>query len=125
MADDTTNEYTVVNQKQEKPKEKTGLMESFAFILVAIANNISSGGLTEMVNLFRMLFRSFLATLLVIGGGWFLWQLATTKDAELNKYAGVIIGFVTASVIGVAVGFYFGGQDRSKKPNNEGIKPIE
>lgn len=118
MAEDNTAEYTVV-KKDEKP---IGIFKAFALILVAVANNIAASGPTEMTNIFRTLFRSFLATVLVIGGGWFLWELAFAKDGDLNKYAGVIIGFITASVIGIAVGFYFGGQDRSKKPEPEELQ---
>lgn len=110
-------EYTVLKQGGETDKP-IGMWQALCLILVSIAANIKSAGPIEMSNMFRVFFRSMLATILVIGGGSFLWKAAFVAKESLNEHTGVIVGFITASVIGVAVGFYFGGQDRSKEPES-------
>lgn len=84
-----------------------------------IAENIRLAGPVEMVNMFRTVYRSFLATVLVIGGGIFLWTAAFMDKEKVHEQTAFIVGFITASVIGVAIGFYFGGQDRQKKVEPE------
>ena len=44
------------------------------------------------------IFRKFLALIIVIGGGWYLWEKA--PEGEVRVYV--------VSLISVAVGFYFG-----------------
>lgn len=90
------------------PEERIGLFQ-------AIVALIAQSSLTELADLFRVWFRAFLATVMVVGGGWFLWSAAMLPDEKLNEYTGVIIGFITASFVGIAVSFYFGGQDGEKK----------
>ena len=114
----------MVNEATEQPKEETkiGLWRAIctifmalAAILEAIAKNIVVAGPTEMSNMFRVFFRSFLATIMVTGGGWFLWVAAFVPKESLNEHTGVIVGFVTGTFITFALSFYFGGQDRQKK----------
>lgn len=96
--------------------EPLGIFAALALIFAAVARNIASGGIVEMTNMFRTFFRSFLCTVLVLGGGWFLWTAAFMDKEKVHDQTSFIVGFITASVIGVCIGFYFGGQDRSKKP---------
>lgn len=111
---ETSDEMMVV--PKEQPKEKRiGLWGAIVLIIVAIAQNIKSAGPVEMSNMFRILFRAFIAVLLLAGGGAFLWKAAFIQKALINENTNFIVGFVTASVIGVAVSYYFGGQDRANK----------
>lgn len=72
---------------------------------------VSNSTIDELAELFRVLFRAFLALVMVVGGGCFLWKAAVLPAEGLNEYAGVIIGFITGSFVGLAVNFYFTGQD--------------
>ena len=111
----------VVQEQEGVEGKKIGMWAALCMVITAIAANIKAAGPVEMSNMFRVLFRSQLATILVLGGGAFLWKAAFMQKAFLNEHTVVIVGFVTASVIGVAVGFYFGGQDRAKQvPPTEG-----
>jgi hypothetical protein len=111
-----------VDPPVEEVKPIGGMFAALGLIFSAIARNIASGGIVEMTNMFRTFFRSFLCTVLVIGGGWFLWTAAFMDKAKVHEQTSFIVGFITASVIGVCIGFYFGGQDRSKKPEEGGDK---
>jgi hypothetical protein len=107
--------------------EPVGLFGAITLIFIAVARNIEEAGIVEMTNMFRMFFRSFLATILVIGGGYFLYRVALTFESDtvkLNEYVGVIIGFV-AGFLTAAIGFYFGGQDRKQKPLEEQLRDIQ
>lgn len=117
----------IVTQEQEGKKgEYMGMWAAIAYVIASIGQAIRDGGPIELTNMFRVLYRAFLATFLVGGGGAFLWKAAFTPKAFLNEHTGVIVGFITVSALGIAIGFYFGGQDRSKKTdpaNGEEIKP--
>ena len=88
-------------------------------VWAAIAELVRNSTPDDWVNGFRTLFRAFLATIMVIGGGSFLWIAAFTEKAELNEHTGVIVGFVTGTLITAAIMFYFGGQDKSKKDDSD------
>lgn len=117
MADET-----VVQEKECNCEKPIGFWAAIAYVIQSIGQAIRDGGPIEFTNMLRVLYRSFLATVLVVGGGAFLWKAAFTAKAHLNEHTGVIVGFITASAIGVAIGFYFGGQDRSKKTAAEEIE---
>jgi uncharacterized YccA/Bax inhibitor family protein len=107
-----------MNEQKEKDVQKGTQKIS---ILSTIAMKLSEFSPVEMTNLGRTIFRSFLATILVIGGGYFLYKIALiheTTEVKLNEYVGVIIGYI-AGLLTAAVSFYFGGQDRSKKTGKE------
>lgn len=112
-------------EEQPAPEVKTiGMWAAVCLIVQAIAQNVRDADIVEMTNMFRMAFRSFLATIIVCGFGYLLYEIAMVPESEeskLNRFVGVILGYV-AGVLTMAVGFYFGGQDRTKKP--EEPKPL-
>lgn len=95
--------------------EKIGMWSAMAEVIYAIAKSIEKEGLTEFINVFRVIFRSFLATGMVGVGISFLWKAAFIPKELLNEHTGVIVGFITGTFIVIAITFYFGGQDRQKK----------
>jgi hypothetical protein len=105
----------VVDETTQTVEKPIGIFGAIALILKAMATNITSAGPVEMTNIIRTIFRSFIATVLIAGGGSFLWKAAFVAKASTNEHTGIIVGFITGSVIATAVNFYFGGQDRSKE----------
>jgi hypothetical protein len=95
--------------------EDTKPVEKKDSVFAAIARSIDRASPTELMNAFRVWFRAFLATVMMLGGGVFLCVASFTPKEDLNEHTGVIVGFFTGSFITSALGFYFGGQDRSKK----------
>jgi hypothetical protein len=118
MADYEVKE--VVDETAQTVEKPLGIFGAIALILKAMATNIASAGPVEMTNIIRTIFRSFIATVLIAGGGSFLWKAAFVAKTSTNEHTGIIVGFITGSVIATAVNFYFGGQDRSKETK----KPI-
>lgn len=109
-----------VQEQEGKKEEAIGMWAALAYVVYSIALNIKAAGPTEVTNMFRVLFRSFLAVVMVSVGVSFLWKAAFIQKAFLNEHTGVIVGFITGTFITAAVSFYFGGQDRSKKPPEDG-----
>jgi len=105
----------VVDETTQTVEKPIGIFGAIALILKAMATNIASAGPVEMTNIIRTIFRSFIATVLIAGGGSFLWKAAFVAKSSTNEHTGIIVGFITGSVIATAVNFYFGGQDRSKE----------
>lgn len=119
-------DYQVVEKTEPVEEKSPGLWASFCLILVAVARNIETAGIVEMTNMFRMFFRSFLATIIMVGFGYLLFRIAMIVESdtvELNRFVGVILGYI-AGILTMAAGFYFGGQDRSKKPEEVEPKPL-
>ena len=85
----------------------------------ALVSLITNASVEELAELFRVLFRAFLAMVMVVGGGCFLWKAAVLPADSLNEYTGVIVGFITGSFVGLAVSFYFGGQDTTVTKKGE------
>jgi hypothetical protein len=96
---------TAVSSKENKPMG----------IRLAFADLIRRSTPAEFGNGFRILFRAFLASMLILGGGWFLWKAAFMSKHQLNEHTGIIVGAVIGTFLGSIVGFYFGGQDRNRK----------
>lgn len=109
----------IVVEPQEPEIQPFSMWQSVCLIIQAVASNIRDADIVEMTNMFRMAFRSLLATIIVTGFGYLLYEIAMVPESEeskLNRFVGVILGYV-AGVLTMAVGFYFGGQDRTKKPD--------
>ena len=114
----------VVEEPTAPEVEPISMWAAICLIIQAIAENTRDADIVEMTNMFRMAFRSFLATVITIGFGYLLYEIAMMPESDefkLNRFVGVILGYV-AGVLTMAVGFYFGGQDRTKKP--EEPKPL-
>jgi hypothetical protein len=113
-------EYPVPSAVVEESKPP-GMWASIALVFYSIAMNIQKADPVETSNMFRSAYRMFLATLVVSGAGAFLWNVAFLAKTKGNQHTGVIVGFVTATALSAIIGFYFGGQDRAKKP----VEPVE
>lgn len=61
---------------------------------------------------FRVFVRSAIAFFAIIWGGAFLWKATFTAADKMSSVAEFIIGFVTASVVGIIMTFYFGSSDK-------------
>ena len=94
-------------------------------IRLAFADLIRRSTPAEFGNGFRILFRAFLASMLIFGGGWFLWTAAFTSKHQLNEHTGIIVGAVIGTFLGSIVGFYFGGQDRNRKTEEEQQRAVD
>ena len=92
--------------------EKKGILESFAEL-------IANSDMVDLTNMYRVLFRMFLALFMIIGGGIFLWDAATIEEEKITQLTTMIVGFVIGTFLAVPIGFYFGGQDRQKKNEEE------
>lgn len=86
----------------------------------AMAELVANATLTEVTNLYRVLFRAFMSFLMIFGGGAFLWVAAFKDEQSLNTNSAIIIGFVVGTFLAVPIGYYFGGQDRLKKDDTTG-----
>jgi hypothetical protein len=113
------NAEVTVKVEEGAEKERIGIFAAIAYVIYAIGLNIKAAGPTEVTNMFRVLFRSFLAIVMVSVGIAFLWKAAFIQKALLNEHTGVIVGFITGTFITAAISFYFGGQDRSKKSGGD------
>jgi uncharacterized transporter YbjL len=122
MADDAV---IVVPEKDLVKQQSPGMWGSLCLIVAAIAHTMATADVVEMTNFFRNLFRMFLALIILIGSGWVVYRISMVKEADLNQYAGVIIGFVTSSALMAVIGFYFGGQDRSKLPDEDAAGKVD
>jgi len=90
----------------------------------SIANLIDKSDMTDVTNLYRVFFRMFLSTMMIVGGFCFLWAAAFTPEAEITEVTLLIVGFVVGTFLALPIGFYFGGQDRQKKnEKEEEVKP--
>ena len=69
---------------------------------------------------FRMWFRAALAMLAVIGAGAFLWMVCFTKDAEMSKQTGIVVGFVIGTLLTTVFAYYFGSSEGNEKSKPEG-----
>ena len=92
--------------------KKKGILESFAKL-------IANSDMVDLTNMYRVLFRMFLALFMIIGGGFFLWDAATIDEEKITQLTTMIVGFVIGTFLAVPIGFYFGGQDRQKKNEEE------
>lgn len=111
----------VVEDEPAPEGKSISMWAAFCLVVQAVAQNIEDADIVEMTNMFRMAFRSFLATIIVTGFGYLLYEIAMmpeTDETKLNRFVGVILGYA-AGVLTMAAGFYFGGQDRTKKPKPE------
>lgn len=74
----------------------------------------------DRFQLFRMKFRAVLAVLLMGGAGWFLYKACFTAKESLNENTGLVVGFVTGTVVASIVAFYFGTSEsqQNKQPQN-------
>lgn len=84
-------------------------------IFESFANLIANSDMVDLTNMYRVLFRMFLAVVMVVGGGAFLWSAAFEDAAKITEVTLMIVGFVIGTFLAVPIGFYFGGQDRTKK----------
>jgi hypothetical protein len=66
------------------------------------------------VEKFRVVFKAFLALVVVAFAGTFLTLVAFKPADQLNEHTGVIVGFVTGTAFASVLGFYFGSSDRAK-----------
>lgn len=111
----------------EPEEKKASMWQAWCSVVAAVAENIKEADIVEMTNMFRMAFRSFLATIIVIIFSSLLYDIALmpeTDETKLNRFVGVILGYA-AGVLTMAAGFYFGGQDRTKKPEPEPLRDIK
>jgi hypothetical protein len=74
----------------------------------------------DRIQMFRMKFRAVLAVLLMGGAGWFLYKACFTAKESLNENTGLVVGFVTGTVVASIVAFYFGTSEsqQNKQPPN-------
>lgn len=120
-------EVTVIPKPEPDSKKKIGMWASLCLFVQAVTENTREADIVEMTNMFRMAFRSFLATIIIIGFGYLLYEIAMIPETEgqkLNRFVGVILGYA-AGVLTMAAGFYFGGQDRTKKSDEEPKPPTK
>jgi len=107
-----------MTEPKEKPV-KVGMFAGIGAVFVAFARLVDRSTPEEFGNGFRIIFRAFLASVLILGGGFFLWTAAFMSKHQLNEHTGIIVGAVIGTFLGSIVGFYFGGQDRTKKTEPE------
>lgn len=69
---------------------------------------------------FRVIFKAFLAVLVVAFSAVFLWRVSFMPTEQLSEHAGVIVGFVTGTAFASVLGFYFGSSDRPKDQKKVG-----
>ena len=92
-------------------------------IFGALADLIANSDMVDLTNLYRVLFRMFLAVIMLVGGGCFLWTAAFTAGDKLTDITTMVVGFVIGTFLALPIGFYFGGQDRTKKNEPPGEEP--
>jgi len=85
----------------------------------ALANLIANSDMVDLTNMYRVLFRMFLSVTMIMGGGSFLWAAAFTEKARLTDITTMVVGFVIGTFLALPIGFYFGGQDRQKKNDEQ------
>ena len=66
------------------------------------------------IEVFRVIFKAFLAVLVVSFSAVFLVMVSFRQTDQLSEHAGVIVGFVTGTAFASVLGFYFGSSDRAK-----------
>lgn len=76
----------------------------------------------ERIQLFRMRFRALFAVLLSSGAGLFLYKACFTAEAELTKHTGIVVGFITGSILSAIVMFYFGTSEGQQNGTETGGK---